>query len=109
MVLPMRVSPSGKAVASQATIRGFESRHPLQCFTDPFDGVFFCGPDKSTQTCPARLVYLLRDIDATSIAIPTLTNANEGTEASPVFGVATPPDALFALAPVPPVVPADDF
>ena len=25
----MRVSPSGKAVASQATIRGFESHHPL--------------------------------------------------------------------------------
>ena len=27
--LSMRVSPSGKAVASQATIHGFESRHPL--------------------------------------------------------------------------------
>ena len=26
----MRVSPSGKARASQARIRGFESRHPLQ-------------------------------------------------------------------------------
>ena len=26
----MRVSPSGKAVASQATIRGFESHHPLK-------------------------------------------------------------------------------
>lgn len=25
----MRVSPSGKAVASQATMRGFESHHPL--------------------------------------------------------------------------------
>jgi hypothetical protein len=29
----MRVSPSGKAVASQATIRRFESVHPL--YTDP--------------------------------------------------------------------------
>lgn len=28
---PLRVSPSGKAPASQAGIRGFESRHPLQC------------------------------------------------------------------------------
>lgn len=27
---PMRVSPSGKASASQADIRGFESRYPLQ-------------------------------------------------------------------------------
>jgi hypothetical protein len=25
----MRVSPSGKAVPSQGTIRGFESHHPL--------------------------------------------------------------------------------
>ena len=28
-VLTLRVSPSGKAQASQACIRGFESRHPL--------------------------------------------------------------------------------
>jgi hypothetical protein len=26
----LRVLPSGKAVASQATIRGFESHHPLK-------------------------------------------------------------------------------
>ena len=30
LFLAMRVSPSGKARASQARIRGFESRHPLQ-------------------------------------------------------------------------------
>ena len=31
----MRVSPSGKAVASQATIRGFESHHPLEQTAHP--------------------------------------------------------------------------
>ena len=31
----MRVSPSGKAPASQAGIRGFESRHPLQKRSGP--------------------------------------------------------------------------
>ena len=30
----MRVSPSGKAQASQACIRGFESRHPLHIFSE---------------------------------------------------------------------------
>ena len=37
----MRVSPSGKAVASQATIHGFESRHPLYQKTASIAVVFF--------------------------------------------------------------------
>ncbi len=34
-----RVSPSGKAVASQATIHGFESRHPLYFFNPSADSL----------------------------------------------------------------------
>ena len=40
----LRVSPSGTAVASQATIRGFESRHPLQSIMwgSPSEAPLFC-------------------------------------------------------------------
>jgi two-component system cell cycle response regulator DivK len=36
-----RVSPSGKATASQAVIRGFESHHPLFWEKHPHQGAFF--------------------------------------------------------------------
>ena len=36
-----RVSPSGKATASQAVIRGFESHHPLFVEKHPDAGAFF--------------------------------------------------------------------
>ena len=39
----MRVLPSGKAPASQAGIRGFESRHPLQILRRRRIGAFFFG------------------------------------------------------------------
>ena len=39
----MRASPSGKASASQADTRGFESRCPLQERTAPSNGGFFLG------------------------------------------------------------------
>jgi hypothetical protein len=37
----MRVSPSGKATASQAVIRGFESHHPLFTEKHPHNEVLF--------------------------------------------------------------------
>ena len=41
---PMRASPSGKASASQADIRGFESRCPLHRSSGPRTGaLFMCG------------------------------------------------------------------
>ena len=40
----LRVWPSGKAKASQAFIRGFESRHPLQAYYAVLsNGVFHMG------------------------------------------------------------------
>ena len=49
----MRASPSGKAPASQASIRGFESRRPLHDLLGPF-GAFFMPRDGGWRRCVAN-------------------------------------------------------
>ena len=59
-----RASPSGKAPASQAGIRGFESRHPLQKLPGP-EGPFFMPCDDGqpgSRACRRRMAALLRAI-----------------------------------------------
>lgn len=58
----MRVWPSGKAKASQAFIRGFESRHPLQVYASrrwvSVGGFLFRG-ECSSSPVVARSVYVV--------------------------------------------------
>lgn len=49
----MRESPSGKAVAFQATIRGFESRLPL-LRASFFHGLLFCYPRVPREALPTQ-------------------------------------------------------
>ena len=60
--LHKRVSPSGKARASQARIRGFESRHPLQRFCGGLMAAAFLAPPKHAANAEPLVAHSIAGI-----------------------------------------------
>ncbi len=72
-----RASPSGKASASQADTRGFESRCPLQEFEGTSNGAFcMCGPRARTRTRWGR------EAEQTRERLPASVRGCEASEAA---------------------------